>query len=94
MSSSFTISAINAGGDGERDRDQGHGGRRQRQLAEAGEGNRHDLGRQDEVGPNRALDLQLLEIRGIGHGVDQLFLMLVLVKQLLKDFLGGLEGKI
>ena len=66
----------------------------QRQMLEAGERDRHDLGRQDEIGADRALDLHLLELARIAHRVDQLFLMLVLVEQLLDDLLGRFEGEI
>ena len=86
--------AVDAGGDRQRDGDQRDGRRHQRQMPEAGERDRHDLGRQDEVGADRALDLELLELRRIGHGVDQLLLMLVVVEQLLGDLLGRFEGEI
>ena len=72
-----------------------NGGRHQVKVPEAGERDGHDLGRQDEVGADRALDLQLLELGGIGHGVDQLLLMLVVVEQdFSSDLLGRFEGQI
>ena len=86
--------AIDADGDRDRDRDQRRGGHPQRHRAEAGERDRHDFRRQDEVGADRALDLQLLELGRVGHGVDQLLFMLVLVAQFLDDLLGRLERQI
>ena len=65
-----------------------------RQMLEAGERDGHDLGREDEVGPDGALDLHLFQLGGVAHGIDQLLFMLMLVEQFLEDLLGRFEGEI
>ena len=66
----------------------------QRQMLEARERDGHDLGRQDEVGADGALDLHLLQLGRVAHRVDQLLLMLMLMEQFLEDLLGRFEGEI
>ncbi len=69
-------------------------GRRERQILEAGQRDGHDLRRQDEVGADRSLDLERLEVGRVGHGVDQLVFVMVIVEQDFGDLLGRLEGQV
>ena len=86
--------AIDAHGNGHSDDNKGDGGRHQSEVPEAGERDGHDLGRQDEVGADGALDLHLLKLVRVAHRVDQLFLMLVLMEQFFEDLFSRLEGQI
>ena len=63
--------AIDPEGHGERDQGERRGLFAAAEIAELVERDRHDFGREDEVGAHRALDLARLELGG-GVGLGQL----------------------
>ena len=96
MSSSFTINrdhAIDRDGDRDPDRGEREALHRKRIAVEAGERDRHDLGRQDEVGADRALDLARLEL-GRRVGGEQFGFVMMVAADFLPDLLGRLERQI
>ena len=58
--------AVDAEGDRHRDQRQHHRLPHQVHLGQLGQRDGHDLGREDEVGADRAADLAVLELLGIG----------------------------
>jgi hypothetical protein len=97
MSSIFTISADHAvDRDRQRHPDHRQGGGLDGQglVGDVGQGDGHDLARQDQVGADRAAHLLGLQLGAAQGQVLDLLAGHLVVREGLDDLLGGLEGQI
>ncbi len=86
--------SVDGGGNDDSDRGECGGLHPDAVALQLGERDRHDLGGQDEVGADRAGDLQLFEFGRIVQRVDHLLFVMMVAGDRLDDLLGRFERQI